>query len=487
MKLCLYILFCCTALLFGGCKHDKVQPAGGDTAPDNYPEAVKKILVDKCATAGCHNEASYTGAGGLRLDAWDNLFEGGNNGAAIVPFNIENSSLLYFINTFPELGPTAIPAMPYNQPPLSKDEYLLLRDWVAAGAPDKNGNIAFSTNDATRQKIYAAQQGCDLVAVIDAEKKLVMRYIPVGKNYSREQPNNIVMSPDGRHAYISFWNAALIQKIDTRTDSVVAEVEMPRSFQKAIQLSSDGTQLIACNWYTQDLLLVNAVNMNIISNLGRNIPFIGGFAAAPGNVFYATSQFGNTVYKILPGGSYSAISIDDNPPVQETATGTPDPYRIAMSPDKSKYFVSCTGTGEVRLMDAATDRLIKTITVGNNPQEMAVSKSEPYLFVSCMNDTISTLEVGSVYVINYHTGDVVKKITGKFFQPYALAVDDRNGTLYVFSRNEDRNGPPPHHSGPCSGRNGFYQVYNLHTLEPYNGKRYEISVDPYGAAVRFSQ
>jgi DNA-binding beta-propeller fold protein YncE len=470
----------------GGCKQDKVQPADGGTAPHNYPEAVQKILVDKCATAGCHNEASYTGAGGLRLDTWAHLFEGGNNGAAIVPFNTENSSLLYFINTFPELGPTAIPAMPYNQPPLSRDEYLLLRDWVAAGAPDKNGNIAFGTNAATRQKIYTVQQGCDLVAVIDAEKKLVMRYIAVGKNYSREQPNNIVMSPDGSHAYVSFWNAALIQKIDTRTDSVVAEVEMPHSFQKAIQLSSDGTQLIACNWYTQDLVIVDAVNMKILNNLGRGIPFIGGFAAAHGNVWYATSQFGNTVYKIQTDGSYSAISINDNPPVQESGTGTPDPYRIILTADKNKYFVTCAGTGEVRMMDAATDKLTKTIDVGANPQEMAISKYVPYLFVSCMNDTVSTLEVGSVYVINYNTGDVVKKITGKFFQPYALAVDDKSGTLYVISRNEDRNGPPPHHSGPCSGRNGFYQVYNLHTLEPVNGKRYEISVDPYSAAVRFS-
>lgn len=473
--------------ILSSCKHEAAQPIPDTTVQDNYPEAVKSIIINKCATAGCHNAASYTGAGGLRLDSWQYLFDGGNNGAVVIPYNIANSSLLYFINTDPEQGPTALPTMPYNLPPLSRDEYDIMRNWIESGAPDKEGNIPFDTDAASRQKIYTVQQGCDLVAVIDAEKNVVMRYIPVGKTHDREQPNNLVMSPDGRYAYVSFWNAALIQKIDARTDNVIAEVITPRAFQKAIQLNEDGTRLIACNWYSQDLILINTESMSIVSNLGQHIRFIGGFAAAPGDVFYATSQFGNTLYKIQPDGNYSIISIDNKAPVQETATGSPDPYRIIMSPDKSKYFVTCTNTGEVRMMNATTNQLIKTITVGNNPQEMAVSNTQPYLFVSCMNDTISALEIGSVYVINYRTGDIVKKITGKFFQPYALAADNKNGVLYVFSRNEDRNGPRPHHSGPCSGRNGFYQLYNIHTLEPFNGKRYEISVDPYGAVARFSK
>lgn len=486
MKIQLHILLVALWIL-PSCKHEGMQPLTNTPVTANYPDAVNNIIVNKCATSGCHNEASYTGAGGLRLDSWQYLFDGGNNGAVVVPYNIANSSLLYFINTIPELGPTALPTMPYNLPALSRDEYETLRDWIQYGAPDKNGNIAFGTEATTRQKIYAVQQGCDLVAVIDAEKNIVMRYITVGKTHDGEQPNNIVMSADGRYAYVSFWNAALIQKIDTRTDSVVAELITPRAFQKAIQLNEDGTRLIACNWYTQDLLLINTESMSIVSNLGTAVQFIGGFAAAPAKSFYATSQFGNTIYKIQEDGSHTAISIDNKATTLESTPGTPDPYRIIMSPDKSKYFITCTNTAEVRMMDAATDKLLKVIPVADNPQELTMSRVQPYLFVSCMNDTISSLEVGSVYAINYNTGDIVKKITGKFFQPYGLAVDDRNSKLCIFSRNEDRNGPRPHHSGPCSGRNGFYQVYDIVTLAPHDSKRYEISVDPYGTAVRFRQ
>lgn len=484
----IYIFLLAVVFATYSCKHKDVIEQTSTDVTDNFPEGIKEIMLNKCATSGCHNAQSYQGAGGLLLDSWEHLFDGGNNGAVVVPYDANNSSLLYFINTFEELGTTALPTMPYNQPPLSKDEYILLRDWINKGAPDQNGNIPFAENAATRQKIYMVQQGCDLVGVIDAERQVVMRYIPVGKTYGKEQPNNITISPDGKYAYVSFWSTNLIQKIDTRTDSVIAELQTPRGFQKAISLSADGKKLIACNWYTQDMLLIDAENMQLISNYGKNIQFIAGFESTPSSdAFYATGQFGNTIYKIAIDGTVTTISIDEQPQTQTSGAETPDPYSIRLSPNKSKYFITCTNTHEVRVLDASSDKLITTIPVGENPQNMSFSTSNPYLFVTCMNDTTSKLEVGSVYVLDYNKNVVVKKITGQFFQPYGISVDDTKGLVYIFSRNEDKNGPPPHHSSPCDGRNGFYQVYDINTLEPYTNKRFEVTVDPYGASVRFRQ
>lgn len=454
---------------------------------NNFPTDIESIFINRCATSGCHNAASYTAAGGLLLDSWEHLFNGGNNGAVVVPYNADNSSLLYFVNTYPELGTTAEPTMPYNDNVLSRDEYNLLKDWINNGAADKNGNIPFAENTTSRQKIYMVQQGCDLVAVIDAEKQVVMRYISVGEDYGTENPNNIIVSPDGRYAYVSFWNASLIQKIDTDKDSVIARLQMPRAFQKSMALNINGTKLIACNWYSQDVILIDAATMQIEKNYGQNMRFVGGFTANNAGGFYATSQFGNTIYNINADGTYVAISVDGQQPVQETSASTPDPYRIVMSPQKDKYFITCTNTDEVRVLSTANNQLLYTIPVGHNPQEMAVSSKDNYLFVSCMNDTAGVLDVGSVYTIDYNTAEVVKIIRQQFFQPNGIAVDEKNDLLFVFSRNEDKNGPPPHHSSPCDGRNGFYQVFNLQTLSPATNRRFEVTVDPYIAATRFVQ
>ncbi len=477
-----YILLFAT-LLIVSCKHEPGEVIPTNSVAHNYPEPIRKILVEKCATAGCHNDKSYKAAGSLRMDSWQYLFDGSTNGAVVVPYNADNSSLLYFVNTDESLGTTAAPTMPYNADPLTKEEYTTLRDWINSGAPDADGNIAFAGNPETRQKIYTVQQGCDLVAVVDAERNVVMRYITVGKSHGTENPNNIVMSPDGRYAYVNFWNADYIQKIDTKTDSVIAELNTGKSFQKALQISKDGTKLWACNWFTQDFLLIDANSMQIVKNYGTTLKFLAGFADdGKGNV-YATSQFGNTVYKVANDGSYNTISVDGQAPTTTHTATTPDPFDIVMS--NSQYFITCTNTNEVRVINSANDQLLKTISVGYNPQRMAVSTTQPYLFVTCMNDTLTKIEVGSVYVINYNTLEVVKKITNKFFQPYGISVDDRTGRVYIFSRNEDKNGPPPHHSSPCNGRNGFYQVYDLNTLEPHINRRYEVTVDPYASVVRF--
>ena len=467
------------------CKHEKaVQPDKAAVAHE-FPEDIARILVDRCATSGCHNEASYTGAGGLLLHSWTHLFEGGNNGAVVIPYSPENSSLLYFVNTDAAIDITATPTMPYNETPLSKEEYTLLRDWIAQGAPDKNGNIPFAENAPLRQKVYVTQQGCDLVGVIDAEQKVMMRYIEVGKQYASEQPNNIIISQDGRYAYVSFWGAGLIQKIDTDKDSVVATVELPRGYIKAIQLNKDDSKVIACSWYDHKLWMIDAGTMQISADMGNDLQFLSSFSATADGGFYATSGFGNIIYKINVDGSHRKILVDAGPETNVSAPGTPDPYKLVLHTIADKYFVSCANSNEVRIFRASTDELLAAVKVGDNPQEIVFSRSRPYLFVTCMNDTNSSLDVGSVYVVNYETYKVERQIADKFFQPHGIALDEKEGALFVFSRNDDKNGPPPHHSGPCSGRNGFYQIYDISTLQRNNNRRYEVSVDPFTASARF--
>ena len=198
-----------TAIILS-CKHERPQPS--PQQPGGYPEAIAKIVETRCAVSGCHNNASYQNAGGLLLDTWEHMFQGGNNGAVVIPYNSANSSLLYFINTHPEYGPVASPTMPLNETPLTEDEYLLIKNWIETGAADINGNIPFATDASTRQKIYLTMQGCDMVAVIDAQTKVVMRYIEVGKTPAIENPHCVRVSSDGRFAYVSFLGGDYIQK-----------------------------------------------------------------------------------------------------------------------------------------------------------------------------------------------------------------------------------------------------------------------------------
>src|SRR5438045_3608764 len=174
-RLPLLLIIACTIAMYS-CTHPSKPTANPNDG--GYPPAVANIIINKCAIAGCHNAASYQNADGLLMDTWDHLFNGGNNGAVAVAYSPKFSSLLYFVNTDSLLGPVAVPTMPQStttkpQAPLSKTEYQVLYNWIASGAPDKNGNIPFAADPDTRQKIYLTNQGCDLLAVIDAQKRVV--------------------------------------------------------------------------------------------------------------------------------------------------------------------------------------------------------------------------------------------------------------------------------------------------------------------------
>lgn len=480
-----YISFIAAGLaLLHACKHEPqpiVKPPNG-----GYPDEVARIFLGKCATAGCHNATSYSAAGGLLLDSWEHLFDGGNTGAVVVPYNIDYSSLLYFINPDSSLGITAEPRMPVNGDPLSKEEYITIRDWIASGAPDKDGNIPFATNPDTRQKVYAIHQGCDMVAVIDVEKDVVMRYIPIGIQPYPESPTHLRMLPDGRYAFAAMWYDHQAYKIDTYTDKVVGAVNMGEMFWSVLQVSADGQKALLSNGDRFNLSLVNTATLQV-QHLATNYEMVNphGIAAnAAFDTFYVTAMEGNTVYRYT-NNNIKKISID-NKPLTTKSGATPDPYDIMMAPDYSKYFISCAKSNELRIMDTKTDALIKAINIGTQPQFMAMSRKQPYLFVSCMEDPRAEPGTrGSVYVINYNTLEVVKKMEGKMYQPHSIAVDDRNNKVYVFSRNQNYDGPAPHHEGPCSGRNGFYSIFNLNTLEPVTNKKYEILVDPFVADIRF--
>ena len=493
--LLLYSFF--VVLAIASCRHSPQSPA---VVPDgNMPREIADILVAKCAVSGCHNAASYANADNLLLDTWEHLFLGGSSGSVVVPYSPQFSSLLYFVNTDSALGVVATPVMPMSEGsvarlPLTKAEYQTLAAWIANGAPDKAGNIAFAPNPEVRQKIYITQQGNDQMAVIDAQSHLIMRYITLGTAPTTlESPHCTRTSSDGGYAYVSFLAGTSLQKIDTKTDKVTANGYVGLGSWNILYPAPAGTSLLTTNWSGNGSMdMLDATGMNHVKPLYTSPGLLVYPHGITSNItfdtFFVTAQYGNTIYKLSATQLlYKMISLDGLPAVTSTSSATvsKNPHEVLMAPDYSKYFVTCQGSNEVIVMDAHKDTVIATIPVGFSPQEMAISRTKQLLFVTCIEDN-STLPgmKGSVYAINYNTL-ATQRIDGDFYQPHGIAVDDRDGLIYIASTNANINGPAPHHATSGGGRAGWYTVYNLNTLLPVNNKRYQMLTMPYSAATRF--
>jgi DNA-binding beta-propeller fold protein YncE len=447
------------------CKYDKVE-----FTPDasGYPPNIANIMVKKCATAGCHNAQSRSACGGLDFSSWEKMFEGGRNGTSVIPYSTDYSYMLYSVNTDSTRGPRLLPTMPYNQPALSDAEYNELKNWIAEGAPDKNGFVKFSDNP-NRKKLYITMQGCDVIGVVDRNTNVIMRYIPVGHLPTIESPHQVRVSPDGQYWYVVFVGGDVVQKYRTSDDSFVGEANIGFALWNTIIFSPDGSKgyVNALDLSNAQTKVINLDNMTV-EQFGITItkPH-GGFITNDGRWLYLTSQIGNHINKV----DLSTAPFYDSETINLSVTTTGincDPHEMMLSPDGSKYFVSCQTSSEVQVLNTSNDSLLAVIPVGKFPQEFATSATYPYIFVTCSEEQIDATKKGKVYAIDYNTLQIVFSIyTG--FQPHGIVVDDERGLVYVSNLNYDSSGPPPHHVGVCAGRNGYLTIISLANQQLYQG------------------
>lgn len=470
------------AIFSVSCEKDR---PGTYLAAHQYPAEIRDIILPNCATPGCHTKASKEAAGGLDLSTWDALFEGGSSGAVIVPYSDRFSYFLNFINADSLLGPIDKPQMPYLKDPLSKEQYLTIRDWILKGAPDVNERKRFE-GPFPYAKFYVLNQGCDVVGVYDAKSGLAMRYFEVGQDPSRiESPHMIKASEDGRFLYVVFLSSNILQRISTESESIKSNLFIGDGYWNTISISPDGKKAYCVDWNAYGKIAVidlekfslEAVWSGLFTNPHGN-------AVGPEGLFlYVTAQQGNYIYKVDVSDPFNQEKISLQPGMLPSDVASLDPHEICFSRSMDKYFVTCQRSNEVRVMDAAADSLLAVIQVGSFPQEPVVSKSTDYVFVTCMEGSLWNPDAqGSVAVINAKTNQFVTEIlTGT--QPHGIAVDDDKKRVYVANRNVRSDGPAPHHSTACGGRNGYLTAISLETLTK-TGFFSETAVDPFSIAVK---
>lgn len=86
----------------------------------SFNDNVQPIFAARCVA--CHG-----GTNGLSLDTYDNVMKGGINGAVVIPGDVYNSRLAYYVYSG---------YMPFRNTPLTSTEIQTILDWIALGAPN---------------------------------------------------------------------------------------------------------------------------------------------------------------------------------------------------------------------------------------------------------------------------------------------------------------------------------------------------------------
>ncbi len=475
-------------LLLTSCTWDKLEDR-----QHGYPEEIGAIMRTTCSQSGCHTTASREAAAGLSLETWELLFEGSRGGSAVVPYSPDQSFLLYSINTDSTRGVTLEPTMPIGASPLSDADYNMVKQWILEGARDANGKERFPEK-ANRRKWYVGNQGCDLVAVFDAESKQIMRYVQVGIiDGQAESPHMIKISEDKQFWYVIFLDQnPHIEKYSTLTDERLADIYIGPGDWNTLSLSPDGKFAFAVAYNGQKVAVADLEKDTLATALLTFPNKIHGSKVHPTlQKLYITLQDESGLFVLDYDNDGEIVNFETVDLIQGTQPQIPGevwPHEIAFNPDGSKYYVSCQHSNEIRVFESTNNALETVIPVGDWPSEFAVSPSTGNLFVSCMED-LSTFsgdptKRGSIAIINYTSNTLVKAVyTG--YQPHGIEVDEESGYLVVGNRNNNPDGPAPHHSSDCGSRNGYLSLIDLQSLDLVDGFKTELSVDPYTVAVKY--
>jgi len=102
------------------------------------------------------------------------------------------------------------------------------------------------------------------------------------------------------------------------------------------------------------------------------------------------------------------------------------PLEMVFSPDGRTLYVLCQDSDEVKVIDAASGKLLNSIAVGRVPRGIALSPDARRLYVTnAWSDTVSVIDATSLQVIEtFPTG----------YEPSGVVSDRKGETLYVANR-----------------------------------------------------
>jgi YVTN family beta-propeller protein len=266
-------------------------------------------------------------------------------------------------------------------------------------SPD--GKLAWVTNNGERghgmgKGGHEAMASGGEVWAIDTESHAVAAKVPVGKH-----PAHVVLTPDGRFAYVTNGGENTVSVVDTEARKVVATIAVG-AYPHGIRISPNGREAYVANLKGGTVSVIDIGARKEVAQIpvGKG-PAQTGFAPDGRLAFVSLSQE-NKVALIDP----AARKV-----VRKIAVGTV-PIQVYATPDSKTLLVANQGTKQkpgntVSVIDLTDSKVVKTVQTGPGAHGVVVDREGRYAYVSNIYaNSVSVLDVKSAKVVaNVRVGD----------------------------------------------------------------------------------
>lgn len=281
---------------------------------------------------------------------------------------------------------------------------------------------------AAPDKVFVADEEGNTVSILDAASFKRIASVPVGRG-----PHNVQVAPDGKLAWVTNNGEQMMQMgkggdaamasggeiwaIDTESHAVVAKVRVGKHPAHVV-LTPDGRFAYVNNAGEDTVSVVDVEARKVVAT----IPV----GASPHGLRF--SPDGKEAYVAnLGGGTVSVIDTRERKEVARIPVGK-GPAQTGFAPDGRLAFVSLSQENKVALIDPAARRVLKTIAVGTVPIQVYATPDSKTLLVA--NQGTKQKPGKTVSVINLADGKVVKTVqTGP--GAHGVVVDREGRYAYV--------------------------------------------------------
>ena len=260
---------------------------------------------------------------------------------------------------------------------------------------------------------------------------------PVGKSLPLgDLPLNIAVSPSKKYLAVTNngQSTQSLQLIDVKSERVRSTVVIPKSWY-GLKFSADEKFLYASggndNWILKYAVQNNRLVLKDSIKLGQPWPYkispTGIDIDDTRNLLYVVTQENDSLY---------VVDLKTKKTIRGKQLGG-EGYSCVLSPDKKLLYISCWGCDRVYIYNTQVGEFSGEIPVGDNPNEICLSKNGTYLFVANANDnSVSVINTGERKVIETLNAALYPNSpSGSTSNGVALSEDEK--TLYI--ANADNN------------------------------------------------
>ena len=237
---------------------------------------------------------------------------------------------------------------------------------------------------------------------------------PVGKSLPLgDLPLNIVISSTKKYIAVTNNGQSIqsIQLIDAMHDKILDSIDIAESWL-GLKFTVDEKFLYASEGNLNRILKYAIVNnkLHLTDSIVLGNPWpvkispTGIDIDDARQIMYVVTKENNSLY---------VVNLKTKTIIQKDTLGA-EAYTCLLSPDKKELYISVWGGDKIKIFNTNTKTFSDSVAVGDNPNDMCLSKNGQWLYVANANDN-------SVSVINIQQRKVLETLNA------ALYPDSRQG------------------------------------------------------------